>query len=84
MGVVPTSKQPGSTSAPPRAELSLRDALAAVTFDNVLQSLLITHHALLSLLGRAPHIGVAALNPHAGEGGLFGLAHEFIDIDNPA
>ena len=52
--------------------LSLRDALAAVTFDNVLQTLLITHHALRALLGRAPHIGVAGLNPHAGEGGLFG------------
>lgn len=52
--------------------LSLRDALAAVTFDTVLQSLLITHRALQPLLGRAPRIGVAGLNPHAGEGGLFG------------
>lgn len=52
--------------------VSLRDALAAVTFDNVLQTLLITHRSLLAVLGRAPRIGVAALNPHAGEGGLFG------------
>lgn len=52
--------------------LSLREALRAVTFDNVLQSLLITHRSLSSLLGRVPRIGVAALNPHAGEGGLFG------------
>jgi 4-hydroxythreonine-4-phosphate dehydrogenase len=52
--------------------VSLREALAAVTFDNVLQSLLITHHSLQALLGHAPRIGVAALNPHAGEGGLFG------------
>jgi len=52
--------------------LSMRDALAAVTFDNVLQTLLITHRALQALLGRAPRIGVAGLNPHAGEGGLFG------------
>jgi len=58
--------------------VSLRDALAAVTFDNVLQSLLITHHAMLSLLGRAPRIGVAALNPHAGEGGLFGTEEQNI------
>ncbi|WP_242472898.1 4-hydroxythreonine-4-phosphate dehydrogenase PdxA [Rhodoferax fermentans] len=58
--------------------VSLRDALAAVTFENVLQSLLITHHALLPILGRAPRIGVAALNPHAGEGGLFGTEEQTI------
>ncbi|MBP8285751.1 MAG: 4-hydroxythreonine-4-phosphate dehydrogenase PdxA [Rhodoferax sp.] len=52
--------------------MSLRRAIEAVTFDNVLQSLLITHRALSDMLGRAPRIGVAALNPHAGEGGLFG------------
>ena len=53
--------------------VSLREALAAVTVDNVLQTLRITHVALLRSLGRAPRIGVAGLNPHAGEGGLFGL-----------
>ena len=52
--------------------LSLRDALAAVTYDTVLQSLMITHRALQQLLGRSPRIAVAGLNPHAGEGGLFG------------
>ena len=52
--------------------MSLRDALDAVTFDNVLQTLLITHTALQRSLGRAPRIAVAGLNPHAGEGGLFG------------
>ncbi len=62
--------------------LSLRDALAAVTFDNVLQSLLITHRSLKAVLGRAPRIGVAGLNPHAGEGGLFGT--EELEIIGPA
>ena len=62
--------------------VSLRDALAAVTFDNVLQTLRITHDALARSLGRAPHIGVAGLNPHAGEGGLFG--REEIDVIAPA
>jgi 4-hydroxythreonine-4-phosphate dehydrogenase len=62
--------------------MSLREALAAVTFDNVLQSLLITHRSLSALLGRAPRIGVAALNPHAGEGGLFGSEEQ--DIIAPA
>ena len=52
--------------------LSLVDAIEAVTFDNVLQTLEITHAALSQTLGRAPRIGVAGLNPHAGEGGLFG------------
>jgi 4-hydroxythreonine-4-phosphate dehydrogenase len=62
--------------------MSLRDALAAVTFDNVLQTLLITHTALAAVLGRAPRIAVAGLNPHAGEGGLFG--REELDTIVPA
>lgn len=52
--------------------IPLRDALAAVTADNVLQTLLITHTALERSLGRTPHIAVAGVNPHASEGGLFG------------
>ena len=52
--------------------VSLRDAIDAVTPANVAQTLAITHAALLRTLGRAPRIGVAGLNPHAGEGGLFG------------
>lgn len=52
--------------------VSLRDAITAVTCANVLQTLQITHAALLRSLGRRPRIAVAGLNPHAGEGGLFG------------
>ena len=52
--------------------MALRDALDAVTCDNVLQTLRIAHAALLPSLGRAPRMAVAGLNPHAGEGGLFG------------
>lgn len=62
--------------------MSLRDAIAAVTYDNVLQTLEITHEALGRMLGRAPRIAVAGLNPHAGEGGLFG--REEIDTIAPA
>lgn len=62
--------------------VSLRDAIAAVTLDNVLQTLLITHAALSRVLGRAPRIAVAGLNPHAGEGGLFGSEEQ--DIIAPA
>jgi 4-hydroxythreonine-4-phosphate dehydrogenase len=62
--------------------VSLRDALDAVTSDNLLQTLHITHEALSRSLGRAPRIAVAGLNPHAGEGGLFG--REEIEVIAPA
>ncbi len=62
--------------------LSLRDALEKVTFDNVLQTLRITHQSVGAALQRPPRIGVAGLNPHAGEGGLFG--REEIEIIAPA
>ena len=62
--------------------LSLRDAIAAVTHDNIVETLQVTHDALSRLLGRAPRMAVAGLNPHAGEGGLFG--HEEIELIQPA
>jgi 4-hydroxythreonine-4-phosphate dehydrogenase len=62
--------------------MSLRDAIEAVTVDGVLQTLRIAHRALAAVLGRAPKIGVAGLNPHAGEGGLFGSEER--DIIAPA
>lgn len=62
--------------------LSLRRALDAVTFDNLLETLRISHESLSRLLGRAPRLAVAGLNPHAGEGGLFGS--EEIDTITPA
>ena len=62
--------------------LSLRHAIEAVTFDNVLQTLRITHQAVGASLGRAPRIAVAGLNPHAGEGALFGTEER--DIIAPA
>ncbi len=54
--------------------LSLRRAIEALSFDAVLQTLRITHSAAAAwgLPRAAPRIAVAALNPHAGEGGLFG------------
>ncbi len=62
--------------------VSLRDAVDAVTYANVLQTVMITHHALSHILGRTPRIAVAGLNPHAGEGGLFGC--EEINVIQPA
>ena len=62
--------------------MSLREAINAVTFDNVLQTLRIVHATLTPILGRSPRVGVAGLNPHAGEGGLFG--QEEVDVIAPA
>lgn len=62
--------------------VSLREAIAAVTYDNVLQTIQITHAALLRSLGHTPRIAVAGLNPHAGEGGLFG--REELEVIAPA
>ena len=52
--------------------MSLRKAIEAVTEAAVLETIRITDAALRPVLGRAPRIAVAGLNPHAGEGGLFG------------
>ena len=60
--------------------MSLRQAIKAVTLDSVLQTLRITHAAFGKSPGTnsnfVPHIGVAGLNPHAGEGGLFGTEEQ--------
>jgi len=51
---------------------SLRKAIDAVTFEAVLQTLRIAHRAAAAWQNTPPRIAVAGLNPHAGEGGLFG------------
>ena len=84
--------------------MSLRDAIEAVSYDNVLETIRITRNFLhrtagtfvadspqnLQAIGQQKprqqkqrqRIAVAGLNPHAGEGGLFG--REEIDIISPA
>jgi 4-hydroxythreonine-4-phosphate dehydrogenase len=52
--------------------LSLRRAIDAVTHDAVLETLRITDRAMRAFGIEAPRVAVAGLNPHAGEGGLFG------------
>jgi 4-hydroxythreonine-4-phosphate dehydrogenase len=53
--------------------LALRDVASAVTTDRVVQAGRITADALRRWWGiAAPRLAVCALNPHAGEGGLFG------------
>lgn len=62
--------------------VSLRQALDAVTLPHVLQTLEITHQSLIRMGISRPRIAVAGLNPHAGEGGLFGT--EEIEVIAPA
>ncbi|MFT3664419.1 4-hydroxythreonine-4-phosphate dehydrogenase PdxA [Piscinibacter sp.] len=52
--------------------VSLRRAIEGVTFDAVLETIRIAHAAAARWGQPAPRIAVAGLNPHAGEGGLFG------------
>lgn len=73
---------PGLRTVLVSIHVALRDALDAVTQDQVLQTLRITAvHFQRSGLPQA-RIAVAGLNPHAGEGGLFG--REEIDVIAPA
>lgn len=68
--------------------MSLRKALDAITEQAILDTLRITARSLKrfgvgeSRPGGVPSIAVAGLNPHAGEGGLFG--REEIEIVAPA
>jgi 4-hydroxythreonine-4-phosphate dehydrogenase len=62
--------------------VSLRQALDLVTVERVLTTVEVAHASLLPHLGRPPRLAVAGLNPHAGEGGLFG--REEIDRIAPA
>lgn len=62
--------------------VSLRLALDLVTTERVLKTIRLADHACRALGIAQPRIAVAGLNPHAGEGGLFG--HEDRDIIAPA
>ena len=61
---------------------SLRSAIEAITFERVLQTIVITHAALRAWGLDQPRLSVAGLNPHAGEGGLFG--REEVEVIAPA
>jgi 4-hydroxythreonine-4-phosphate dehydrogenase len=61
---------------------SVRDAIAEITTDRVANVICVTEQTLRRLGIEAPRIAVSGLNPHAGEGGLFG--REEIEIITPA
>ena len=52
--------------------VSLRRAIDAITFDAVLETVRIADRSLRAMGIARPRVAVAGLNPHAGEGGLFG------------
>jgi 4-hydroxythreonine-4-phosphate dehydrogenase len=60
----------------------LRDIFPAITQTSVLEKIRLLHGIVPRLTGRAARIGVAALNPHASDGGLFG--DEEVEIISPA
>lgn len=51
---------------------SLKDALQLITKENLLKTIRLAHQTAKELGLEQSRIGVAGLNPHAGEGGLFG------------
>jgi 4-hydroxythreonine-4-phosphate dehydrogenase len=52
--------------------MALRDVFRVLTTEAVHEKIRLTDGVMTQLLGRRPRIGVAALNPHASDGGLFG------------
>ena len=61
---------------------SLRAAIEQLSIDAELRVIRLAHNALRAMGFTNPRIAIAGLNPHAGEGGLFG--REDIDIVAPA
>jgi 4-phospho-D-threonate 3-dehydrogenase / 4-phospho-D-erythronate 3-dehydrogenase len=52
--------------------VGIRKMLEKVTTERVLTTVRLAHRALRDMGIESPSVGVAGLNPHAGEGGLFG------------
>ena len=61
--------------------VALEKVPGLLTPERLRRTIDLTHAALFSLGIPRPHIAIAALNPHAGEGGLFG--RQDIDITAP-
>ncbi|CAJ0780192.1 4-hydroxythreonine-4-phosphate dehydrogenase PdxA [Ralstonia pickettii] len=61
---------------------SMLDAIAKLSVESELRIIRLAHRAMRDLGIERPRVAVAGLNPHAGEGGLFG--REDLDIIAPA
>jgi 4-hydroxythreonine-4-phosphate dehydrogenase len=68
----------GLTVAHVTLHLALRDVFANLTTQRVRERIDLLDELLPALHGRRPRIAVAALNPHASDGGLFGDEEEKI------
>jgi 4-hydroxythreonine-4-phosphate dehydrogenase len=64
------------------SHIAFKDVLKFITVDNVLHALTLTDKTMRVAGFANPRIALAALNPHAGDGGTFGT--EEIDILEPA
>jgi 4-hydroxythreonine-4-phosphate dehydrogenase len=64
------------------SHIPLAQVAASLSRERIVDALRLTARALRDAKGRAPHIAVAGLNPHAGDGGNFG--REEIDVIGPA
>jgi 4-hydroxythreonine-4-phosphate dehydrogenase len=62
----------GLTVAHVTLHMALRDVFRHLTPESVGDKIRLLDDLLPRLIGRRPRIGVAALNPHASDGGLFG------------
>ncbi len=58
--------------------MSLRDAIAALTPERIVQTVDLSLPVMRWLGFEKPKIAIAALNPHAGEGGMFGDEDELV------
>jgi 4-hydroxythreonine-4-phosphate dehydrogenase len=64
------------------SHVSLRTALDQITHDSIIEAIELVDRTMKMAGIEKPRIAVAALNPHAGENGLFG--REEIDLIGPA
>jgi 4-hydroxythreonine-4-phosphate dehydrogenase len=58
--------------------MALRDVFGNLSTDAIVEKAELLHDLLGKLLRRRPRLGIAALNPHASDGGLFGDEEERI------
>jgi 4-hydroxythreonine-4-phosphate dehydrogenase len=82
---------------PVTLHVPLRDAISQISVGRIGQCIRLTHQALRDWFGfPSPRLAVSGLNPHAGEGGLFGVEEgeiiepaveaartEGLDVDGP-
>jgi 4-hydroxythreonine-4-phosphate dehydrogenase len=64
------------------SHIAFKDVIKHITVENIVAALVLTDKGLKAAGFASPRIALAALNPHAGEGGTFGM--EEIEILEPA